>query len=189
MPSSTYTKQLKRPELMTTDELREAAEKQALQFYRDKALADPHNEAAQREYADYCLLRRIDPVTGRPSRFASMSLAQIGQEWEAEGRKVEAQQLDQWREKNAERWLVSQPAYAATPENANKLISELNRRGLRGSVAELEVCFDYLVRHGDITPKPLPPTPVELPTMDEFRSMSREEMKAFIEDGERKGIF
>ena len=46
---STYIKQPKRPELMTTDELREAANNQAVQFYRDKALADPYNEAAQRQ--------------------------------------------------------------------------------------------------------------------------------------------
>jgi hypothetical protein len=117
-----------------------------------------------------------------------MSLAQIGQEWETVGKKVEAQQLDRWREQNAQTWMASQPAYAATPDNAAKLVAEIERLGLRGSVAEMELCFDRLVKHGDIVPKPLPPVPVELPSMEEFSSLSREEMKAFIEDAGRKGI-
>jgi hypothetical protein len=185
---STYIKQTKRPELMTTEELREAANQQAVQFYRDKALADPYNEAAQTEYNNYCLLQGIDPQSGKPSRFSSMSLAQIGQEWEAVGQKIEAQKLDQWRENNAAIWMASQPAYAASAENAAKLIAEIERLGLRGSVAEMEICFDRLVKHGDILPKPLPPVPVELPSMDDFKSLSREEMKAFIEAAGRKGI-
>lgn len=184
MSSSTYTKKINQ---MATEELRKRADAEALNYYRQQMELDPENPQKVREYERYCQQVGVAPDK-EVNRLKSLSKAQIAAEWTAVGKAQEARELDSWREGNASTWLVSQPGYAATPENAAKLIAELESLGLRGSVMDLQVCFDRLVKHGDIQPVPQPPTPVKLLSEDEMRAMPLDQLRNYIEDAGRKGI-
>jgi len=189
MPSQTFIRPAakpttKRPEEMSIDELRQAADAQALEFYRDKANADPTNEAAREEYKNYCLTRGIDPATGKRSRFESMSKEEIAAEWESAGSKMEAAEIDSFRSQQAKVWLASRPEYEATPANAAKIEAEVNRLGLRGNVYEIDQAFWSLVRQGLIVPVEQI-QPVALPTRSEAYDMPLEDLKRLAEDSTR----
>lgn len=177
----------KHPHQMTTAELRAKANQEGLAYYRQQMEADPQNPQARYEYESYCHRLGIAPDP-EVNRLKSLSRAQLAEEWTAKGKTIEAQELDSWREQNAAVWLASQPAYSATPENAAKLIAQMESRGLRGSVMDMQTCFDYLVKHGDIKPVPQPVAPVRLLSEAEMREMPLDQLKAYIDDAGRKGI-
>jgi hypothetical protein len=178
---------IKRPKDMTLAELRQKADAEGLAYYKSQYEQDPNNPQARYEFESYCHRLGVSP-NKEVDRLQSLSRAQLAEEWTAKGKVIVAEENDTWKANNAQRWIASQPAYQATPENGAKIVAEMESRGLRGSVADMEVTFDYLVKHGDIQPKPLPPPPVHLPSMDEFRAMSSAEMKAFVEQAGREGI-
>ena len=60
---------------------------------------------------------------------------------------------------------------------------ELERRGLKGSVYDLQICFDALVESGKMQPQDVPPTPVRLDySQEELYSMPMEKLKALGEE-------
>lgn len=184
MPSQTFIRpSIARPSTrdaykMSLDDLRKAAEEDELEFYRQKANADPSNEAAQEEYKNVCLTRGINPATGKPSRFGSMSKEEIGKEWEAAGKDIEAAELESYRDKNAKVWIVSQPRYTPTPKNAEALIAALDRMGMRGSVGDLQMAFDICVEKGEIE---APAEPVALLNEEELQALPLPELRAYLE--------
>ena len=174
----------KNPYDMSLDELKQAAEAEAIEFYRNKANADPSNIAAREEYKNYCLVRGIDPSTGKPSRLATMSLEELATEWESKGKAQEAAELEQFRERQAKVWMSSRPEYDATPQNAERLIAEVNRLGLQGNVYEIDQAFWSCVRQGLIVPKEII-EPIALPTRDEAYDMPLDELKRLAEHSNR----
>lgn len=182
MPSSTYIKRNKNPHEMTLDELRAACEANETAFYRDRAEAEPDNAQAQDDYRQHCLLKGLDPSTGKPSRFATMTKEEIGQEWEVAGKKQEATELETYRDRQAQIFLASQPKYIPTQENSDKIIQELERQKLRGSVYDINNVFLSLVERGEIEPKFVPELDaVPLHSREEMYDLSTEELKRLAE--------
>jgi hypothetical protein len=190
MPSQTFIRPAaakptnKRPEEMSIEELRQAADAQALEFYRDKANADPSNVAAREEYKNYCLTRGLDPATGKRSRFENMTREEIAAEWTAQGKAIEDTELDGFRSQQAKVWMASRPEYEATPANAACIEAEINRLGVRGNVYEFDQAFWTCVRRGEIVPVEQI-VPVALPTRDECFEMPLEELKRLAEQTSR----
>ena len=178
---------IKHPNQMTTAELKAHANKEAVTFYRQQYEQNPTDPQAKYEYENACQNAGVEP-NPEVNRLKSLSRAQLAAEWTTKGQAIEAANQDEWQAATAATWIASQPAYAVTPENADKLVAELNSRGLRGSVNDLAVCFDHLVAHGDIQPKPRPVPPVKLLSNEELGQMSASQIKAYIEDASRKGI-
>jgi len=85
----------KRPQDMTMDELRNAAEDQGLQFYKQQYEANPTQET-KAELDRYAAQRGIvlDPVV---NRLHSLPLEKLREEFETKGKAVEDEQLDKWR--------------------------------------------------------------------------------------------
>jgi hypothetical protein len=186
--SEVITRKNKRPQDMTLDELRAAAEDQGLQFYKQKYEQNPTPEA-KAELEWYAAQRGINlnPVV---SRLYQIPKEKLAEEWTAKGKTVEHDQLDQWRMKQAEVWIASQPAFSPNGKDAKLICAEIERRGLRGSAYDLQICFDALVERGEIQPQPVPPTPVRLDySREELYSMPIEELKRLGEEVAGKSEF
>jgi hypothetical protein len=171
----------KRPQDMTMDELRNAAEDQGLQFYKQQYEANPTQET-KAELDRYAAQRGIvlDPVV---NRLHSLPLEKLREEFETKGKAVEDEQLDKWRMQQARTWIESQPAFEPNGPNGKLVAAELERQGLKGSVYDLEICFNALVENGKIQPADVPPTPVRLNySAEELRSMPLDKLKALAED-------
>jgi hypothetical protein len=171
----------KRPQDMTMDELRNAVEDQGLQFYKQQYEANPTQEN-KAELDRYAAQRGInlDPVV---SRLHQLPMEKLAKEWETKGKAVEDEQLDKWRMQQARTWIESQPSFEPNGPNGKLVAAELERRGLRGSVYDLQICFDALVESGQIQPQEVPPTPVRLNySAEELRSMPLNKLKQLAED-------
>lgn len=183
----TTSTRTKRIQDMSTDELKERANKEAVTYYRQQYQADPHNPQSKYEYEQACFRAGQSPDVEH-ERLRNLPLEKLKSEWESKGQAAEDEGLDQWRSDNAEKWIVSQPRYDVTPENAAKMVKEIERQGLRGTVMDMQNAFDALVQRGEITPKHVAPDPVPLFTRDEFSELSAAEMKAYIQRAGREGI-
>jgi hypothetical protein len=167
----------KRPQDMTIAELRQAADDQGLQFYMEKAAADPTNDAARQELEQYAAQRGIilNPVV---NRLYELPIDQLRAEFEQKGAAAEAESLERYRTAQAKLWIASQSRYRPNPAAAEKLIARLDAQGLRGSVYELDTAFNELVERGEIE---APPVPVKLYRDDELRSMPLTEVREYLE--------
>lgn len=177
MPSSTYTKKHKQPHEMTTTELREQAEAEGLRFYQQQLAADPQNPQKRAELESYCLTRGIR-MNEEVNRLYDLSKEQLAAEWEAKGKAQEAAELEKYREKQAAVWMASQSRYIPSPETASKMVALIDKMGMRGSVADLQMAFDILVEKGEIE---APPVPVPVYSREELSRMSGEECKAALQ--------
>jgi len=115
-------------------------------------------------------------------------MEELTAEWEAKGKAIEAQELEAFRERNAELFLASEPRYEVTPKNGKILADKILSLGMRGTLSDIKQAFEICVERGEIQPKPVPPAPVHLHTADELRQMSTEQIKATWEDYSRRGI-
>ena len=77
---------MKSPHEMTLEELRAVCDANEAAFYKDRAASEPNNPRAQEEYQQHCLLKGLDPTTGKQSRFVNMSKDEIAAEWEQAGK-------------------------------------------------------------------------------------------------------
>jgi len=75
------------------------------------------------------------------------------------------------------------------PENGQKIIAELNRRGLKGSVMDLQFVYDYLVKHNALQLHPQAPRPVQFFNQADLEGLSSAEIKTLIEQQQADGIF
>jgi hypothetical protein len=171
----------KRPDEMSLSELRAAAEDQGLAFYKQQYEANPSQET-KAQLDQYAAQRGIvlDPTV---NRLYNLPIEKLREEFESKGKTVEDEQLDKWRMQQARTWIESQPAFEANGPNGKLVAAELERRGLRGSVYDLQICFDALVESGQIQPQEVPPTPVRLNySAEELRSMPLNKLKQLAED-------
>lgn len=141
---------------MSLNELREAAFDQELEHLRLHANHNPNDDASQAAYRNACLLRGLDADTGRPSRLNTLSNEQLVAEWETAGKSQGDAELEKYRDGQANLFLASQPHYEANPENAKRMIAELDRQELRGSIHDLNLVYETLVSRGEIQPKFIP---------------------------------
>lgn len=128
------------------------------------------------------MLRGLDADTGRPSRLNTLSNEQLVPEWEARGKSGEEAELEKYRDGQASVFLASQPHYEATPANAKKMIAELDRQQLRGSVYDLNLVYETLVAKGEIEARFIPELDsVALPSQTDLYDMPIEELKRLAE--------
>lgn len=177
MPSSTFIRQHKDPREMTTEEIRQIANKQGLDHYRAQFAANPQDQEARANYLEYCehIGENPDPEI---KRLYKMDTASLQKEWETKGKSVEEAELEAYRDKNAKVWVVSQPRYIQSPENADKLIACMNRLGMRGSIADLQMAFEICVERGEIE---APAEPIAILTEDEMRALPLDQLRAYTE--------
>jgi hypothetical protein len=167
----------KNPHHMTIEELKQAANNDAVVYFKRQLDADPLNPQAKAEYEQACSRANTRP-DAELNRLQSMTREQLAAEWEVQGKAVEAESLEQYRTMQAKQWLASQPRYTPTPESASKLIARLDAQGLRGSVYELDRAFNELVERGEIE---APPLPVKLYNSEELKSLSVPQLKEYFE--------
>jgi hypothetical protein len=179
--SEVITRKNKRPDEMSLTELRAAAEDQGLAFYKQQYEQNPTQET-KTQLDQYAAQRGIvlDPIV---SRLYEIPKEKLAQEWETKGKAVVDEQLDQWRMQQARTWIESQPAFEPNGQNGKLVAAELERQGLKGSVYDLEICFNALVENGKIQPADVPPTPIKLNySAEELRSMPLNKLKQLAED-------
>ena len=168
---------------MTTSELREATIQDGLRYYEQQYRQNPHDPQAKHEYESYVRSINQNP-DHEVNRLYDIPFDQLKAEFESKGKNVEAANLDQFRERQAKVWMSSRPEYDATPQNAERLIAEVNRLGLQGNVYEIDQAFWSCVRQGMILPKEIV-EPVVLPTADEAYDMPLDELKRLAEQSSR----
>lgn len=180
----TYTKKFSN---MSLDELKERANIEGYNWHLQQMRNNPGNSVIEAEFFEYCRQHSMHPDP-EVIRAREIPLEQLRAELVDETRRVEATEKDSWQSLNAERWIASQPQYIVNPENGKKLANEVERRGYRGSVMEIQECFEYLVNRGEIIPRPLPPAPVRIYSEAELRSMPMDELKRVTEEAARNGV-
>ena len=168
----------KRIQDMSTAELKERANKDAVVYFRQQYEQNPTDPMAKAEYESACF-RANQKSDAEVNRLYSIPLDKLKTEFESKGHAVEEQNLESYREKQAEIWLASQPRYVPTPEAATLMVERINALGLRGTVHELQFVFEQLVEEGKIT---APAIPVPLYSREELQTMSAADMKAALQE-------
>ena len=162
---------------MSTAELKERANTEAVNYYRAALVMDPQNPQARYEYEQACHRASVAPDP-EVNRLYSLPLDKLKAEFETKGQAVEDNSLEAYRVKQAEIWMASQGRYAPNPAAAKIIVDRVNSLGLRGSVHELQFVFEQLVAEGKID---APPEPVELYTREQLDGMSAAEMKVALQ--------
>jgi hypothetical protein len=172
----------KRISEMSTEEIRSRAVEDGLKYYQQQYEANP-NEQTKYELDSYLL-----SIGKRPDaeidRLYDIPFDQLRTEFERKGKAVDDANLEKFREGQAKVWMASRPEYEATPQNAERLVAEVDRMGLHCSVYEIDQAFWSLVRQGMIVPKEIV-EPVVLPTRDEAYDMPLDELKRLAEQSSR----
>jgi len=167
---------------MNTEEIRRRAVEDGLQYYQQQYEVNP-NEQTKYELDNY--IRSIGQRPDREvNRLYEIPFDQLRTEFERKGKVIEDASLEKFREGQAKIWMASRPEYEATPQNAERLVAEVDRLGLQGNVYEIDQAFWSLVRQGMIVPKEIV-EPVVLPTHDEAYNMPLEELKRLAEQTSR----
>jgi hypothetical protein len=167
----------KKPHEMTTAELREKAEADGLRYYQQRAAQNPHDAQAQYELECYCNQRgiRLNPEV---NRLYDMPKEDLKTEWEKSGKAVETAELEKYREGQAKIWMASQPGYTPSPDAAQKIVALVNKMGMQGSVADLQMAFDILCEKGELE---APAQPVPVYTREELSQMSAADCRRALE--------
>lgn len=171
---------------MSLDDLRAAAVEDGYKFYKEQLAQNPTEEnrqllAAYCEQHSICMDERTVALYKKP-------MGELTAEWEREGKAIEAQELEGFRERNADLFIASEPRYEVTPKNGKILADKILQLGMRGTLADIKAAFEICVERGELQPKHVPPAPVHLHTAEELRQMSTEQIKATWEDYSRRGI-
>jgi hypothetical protein len=168
----------KHPSQLTTAELREQAEADGLRYYQQQLATDPSNPQFQYELECYCNQRGIR-MNAEVNRLYDLPKEKLAQEWEARGKAVDEAELESYREKQAKVWMASQPGYTPSPEAAQKIVALVNKMGMQGSVADLQMAFDILCEKGELE---APAQPVPVYTREELSQMSAADCRRALEE-------
>src|SRR5215831_7479371 len=117
----------KRISEMSTEEIRQRAIQDGLKHYQQQYEANP-NEQTKYELGSYLL-----SIGKRPDaeidRLYDIPFDQLRTEFERNGKAAEDANLEKFREGQAKIWMASRPEYDATPQNAERVVAEVNRLG------------------------------------------------------------
>lgn len=174
----TYTKPAPNPRTMNINELRELAAKQGLEARRQAVEQNPNDSEARQEYETYCQQLGVRPMDRENQRLYETDMDTLRKEWETKGQVIADKELDEYRTRNAKTWLVSQPEYVATPQNAEAIENVLNSSGMKGSVADIQLAYEIAIDKGLIE---APIRPVRLLTEEEQREIPLPELKAYFD--------
>jgi hypothetical protein len=164
---------------------------------------NPEQKAAARQR--HAHPKRIDEMTAaelkahwqsqRPQDFEqadplqTMPLAELRAKADAEARQQAVKELDERRVGTAVTFMSVTPAYKMCQKNAEAMEAELNRRGLAGTVSDLQAVFSDLAAQGRLELNPVLPRPKRIYSPEELRAMPLDEMRAAIAEMSRNGIY
>jgi len=171
---------------MTLEELRAVAVEDGYKFYKQQLAQNPTEENRQHLEA-YCRQHSIC-MDEQTVALYQKPMEELTAEWETEGRAIEAQELEVFRERNAELFIASEPRYEVTPQNGKILADKVLQLGMKGTLSDIKQAFDICVERGEIQPKFVPPAPVHLHSTEELSKMPTEQIKAVWEEYSRRGI-
>ncbi len=114
-----------------------------------------------------------------------------------EKKQADAQELLQFRTGTAATFFASNPVYQQTIKNAGsdwrpiaqKILDELDRQNLRGTVTDYNAVFEHLVGTGQIKAAQPAPQPKTVYTEAQLRDMPIDQLEAVTNQALRDGIF
>ena len=163
---------------MSTDEIRERANKDAVTYWRQQLEQSQHDPQIRYEYEQSCHRANQKP-DAETDRLYSIPIEQLKAELEKNGRTVEDQNLDTYRVEQGKIWMASQPRYVPSMPAANLIYERMNALGLKGTVHEHQYVWEALVAEGKID---APAAPVVLYSREELQNMDAATMKKALHE-------